>query len=196
MSDGPDMPRWVRITAQTDLWLVVRFVRPVWWIDYRFHINSYRQALAVLLFATAIQFAGTGLVMVAPVPWLTKFFLGIASAAYANMFLSWRRQLTKASRDYERDPDRMTIDRAFFHWQFVPPLRLMMGFMGLQLLAVMVFIAMCPPNNFARDWGFVAFNSWTLFCSVGLYIAAVPPSGRQRKKKEERAPIGALPMPA
>jgi hypothetical protein len=196
MSDEPEIPRFVRCILFVDFKLMVACIRPVWWIDHRYHFNSYRQARVVIRGAMVVHLIGFALLLTSGLPWFSKLFFGVASCAYINMEMPWQRRLAKASRDYERDPARLTIDRAFFHWQAIPPLRLMMLVLGLHLFVLLGAVAFIPPFRAAQDIGFVLFNSWTLISSVGLYVAAVPPPPMDRKKKEERAPLFALPSPA
>lgn len=192
-----DLPRWVRWTLYADVRIMLVLIRPVWWIDHRFHFNSYRQARVVMLAAMALHLVGFALLMTsAALPWFGKTAFGFASFAYLTMELPWLRKLEKASRDYERDPDGMSFERAFFFWQPVPPLRLMMLTIGVQLFLLMCAVAAIPPAVPARDVGVVLFNSWTMISAMALYVAAIPPPTRPRKKKEERAPLGALPSPA
>jgi hypothetical protein len=179
----------------TDAHVVVFFVRPVWWIDHRFHWNNYRQAQAVMMIGTVIHLIGFAMVAASPkvVIWGKAAFL-LSSVCYGNMALGWWKKLEKASRSYERDPDAMTFERAFFYWQTIPPLRLLMLIFGLMLFAMMLSIAMLPHFNWLRDLGAVLFNGWAMLTGIGLYVAAVPPSHRPRREKKAKEQEWALPV--
>lgn len=195
MTDKPPLPRWVRIVLLADVWIMARLMRPVWWIDHRFHMNNYRQAAWVMIAGFLVHVVGAVLAVIYTRPWFALACMALASVTFTYLARDMIIKLAKAGIAYDRDPSRLTKERAFFYWQMVPPMRLMFLVMGLQIIVFMIAVALLPPRHWWQ-WGSVAFNAWITFHALALYIAGVPPSPFERKKKEERAPLGALPLPA
>lgn len=162
-----------------------------WRIDRRYHVNHFVQARAVVFFALFVNSAGFGLTLKGG-PWLANLLVGLAAGAYWLIGLSWVRNLESCAKQYERNPMAVTVQQAAYYFQSIPPVRLMWVGMGFNLF-LMGLLALCLPPHRLKDLGFLLFNSWMMFMGVAHYLAGVPPSPWERKKKEERAPLFALP---
>jgi cbb3-type cytochrome oxidase subunit 3 len=191
MSDKSDPPWWVDTIARTDLFIMVRvFVRPVWWVDRRWHVNQFDQAAAVLTAAIAMCFGDNAMNLFTK-QWGIALMGVVSAGVLAWMYARHLRHLQKASQAYERDPTQITMEQTFYEWVSVPPLRLLLLLCGVQIWLMFIIPWHGDARHVARD----VLDLWMLLIGSAFYIAGVPrtPFGRDKKKARALTPA---PVPA
>lgn len=179
------MKKFTEATLWIDAFIVLMFMKLTHWIDYRWHINQFRVAKAVMSFAIA-QLVATTIQLVAygKRDWMVDPILVLTLPPVVGIYFYYLKRMDGASRSYEQRPDYISRDAAFF-LGMPGYLRLMLLFCGimevwskLQLLrlnhATLITVVMSP---------------WILLIAVSWYIAGGLPPKRDRKKKKARAPF-------
>jgi hypothetical protein len=180
-------PRFVIAVVKTDINLMVHVFTPVVnWIDWRFHKNQYDQAAVVISAGLALNVADNfknlttsgGL-------WWIALFGALASGLLVWSYAQWLKKLTIASRQYERRPDQLTREQAFFMIPIFPPVRLFLLVLGSVVTACEVASAI--QFRTLRLIEGAAFSPWMIVIAVGLYVSGCLPPGRPRREKKEKA---------
>jgi hypothetical protein len=161
-----------------DRFLLTRVFMPIaHQIDYRWHINQYKQASYLMHLAIAMcwglvlediivsHFAAVG------------FAPCIGSVGLTTMYGIIIRDLANASEEYERLPDQMTVQRAQF-LLFRPSARLL-------FISVAIIID-CGQFHGTLAQFILQQYFWAI--AIAWYIAGGLPPHRDRKKAKERQP--------
>lgn len=171
----------IRAIVRLDLWLLMRVFMPAaHWVDYRFHMNQYDLAGAVLSAGLAMNFAAN------IESWFTSpktAWLGtISSICLLLAYGNWLKRMGVASKCYERQPDTISREAAFFMIIIFPPLRLFMLVLGSFLIVPFILLAIAHPVvSLIVD---AVTSPWMIAIGIALYLAGGLPPTRDRKKRK------------
>lgn len=176
-----------RFIQTIDILLLTRIFMPIaHWVDYRFHKNQWTLAGWVMNAALAMNVANSA-DMVLRDGWVGAIAIP-ASAAIVFMYFDYVKRFKSASEAYERRPDQITRDQAWFigGWFYGRFMLLSMG-LGIFMLEVVAHSALHQARII-----YLVTQPWLVAAGMALYFAGGLPPHRDRKKKKERYPWTAL----
>lgn len=179
-----------RAMHRLDGLLMGRVFQPIaHWADYRWHVNHFRLALFCIQLGFASFIVGS---FAAWLPSHTLFGAISPAIAVASVWFSrsWIPQLTEASAAFERDPAAIPYAARGFVFM-LPCARALMASLSISLAAIMT-----GPIILIGSAGLAVQELYIPLMVCMFYFAGVVPSGRARKPKKERAPVGLEPAPA
>lgn len=173
-----------------DAFLLCRVFQPIaHYIDYRWHVNHFRLAHTIMKFGLVAGIAGSFLSWLQHMTWLGAICLAIN---FGNIWIAkdMLRRLDAASAAYERDPVHVPAV-AMIYVYFFAEIRLLTMIMSSSIFGMGLL-----PALFLHSYGLAIQTFYLIAYGAALYFAGVIPSGRARKRKKERAPVGLEPVPA
>jgi hypothetical protein len=185
--DKKQPPRHVRAIIRADLWIVAHVSTPVArWVDWRFHINQYDLGAGVLSAGLALNFADNIKNLTTLSVWWIALFGVLGSGMLIMVYSHYLKLLNIASRQYERRPDQLTREQAFFMVPIYPPLRLALIILGNTVTAAEVTSAI-KFGTMKLIEGAI-FSPWMTVIGCALYICGSFPPHASRKEKKVYAP--------
>lgn len=153
------------------------------WVDYRFHKNQFDLAAIFLSAGMALNAAQT-LQDILHDGWLIGAMMAMSTGILIWVYSWHMRKLSKASEAYERRPDIISLDAAFF-MVIMPPGRMLLLLLGGLIVLMDIPLAMLSPTmiHLIR----IVTSAWMLCVAISQYIAGGLPPRRDRKKKKEWA---------
>jgi len=174
-----------------DGWMIRRVFAPIsHWIDYRFRINPWRQAIYILMISGVLAVLDLTVNVMMISWWAVP--IGVLCAAMILLCCAVDiLRLTKISEQYERRPDIIPADAIYYAIPFNRVMHLGIGllvFFPVDLITELTVhgksIPMMIVHGIPRLWFIVA--------GIGMYFAAVPRPPAKRKKKKVYAPLAAI----
>lgn len=171
---------------QLDMHILFRIFLPIAWkIDQKFWINQWQQAVYVTYLSVVLL-----ILQFAPLIGLSwgGGWMGLLLIVCLGIRANDIRRMTKISIAYEKYGNRLPIEAVEF--LLFPAGRILHLWIGSLLVvpAAMVLILDFSWKNLYDVVG----ASWLPVMGVAFYLAAVPPTNRERQKKKERLPLGNL----
>lgn len=176
--------------AKIDMVLIRAFTRLSHLFDYRFHVNQFEFARYVMTGSIALFCAQTvqDVIRNWDVDKLAVSSVIVAFGLCASIFSIDLGRLHRASDDYETHPNRISRDAA--HYLMMPfYLRLTLLFLGT---LVALFLTIVDLTTRRASLPYFIENFWIMLAGCSWYIAGGLPPHRDRKKKKERAQVGAV----
>lgn len=179
-----DMPAWID-------WLLIRriYMPFAHWVDYRFHRNQYLLAADIMSAGLAASAAQTLQYLLDDPWWMGAFFI-VGTVGLIWIYSSYLKRLYAASAAYERQPDSISKEAAFFIL-FIPGARSFLLLLGIfTLVNATALVLISPTTHFIVR---LVESPMLVLIASSLYIAGCPPPWRDRRAKKINSPLAASP---